>query len=112
VEHAKQMSTRSVGTMAEAEVAVLNQNMGQSLTSQESEEAIGDLADWLLGKTLGLNRDNNSKGQVLELGGSLAKGKKIAGNDHEPLFEAMSTLNVKSTEAEGRTKKVAEQEVD
>jgi hypothetical protein len=75
------------------------------LTSRESEEASGDLSDWLLGQLLKINHDVNSKGQLLELGGSVVKGKKIAGSDHEPLFEAMATLNVKSAKAEGRTKR-------
>jgi hypothetical protein len=47
VEQAKQMSTHSMGTVVEAVVAVVKQNLGQSLTSQESEEVIGVLLDWL-----------------------------------------------------------------
>jgi dsRNA-specific ribonuclease len=110
VEQATQMSTHSVGTMVEAAVAAVKQNLSQSLTSQESEEAIGDLVDWLLGQALELNHDVNSKGQLLELGGSVARGKKIAGSEHEPLFEAVATLHTNSAKAEGRTKKGAEQE--
>jgi hypothetical protein len=36
--------------------------------------------------SLELNRNVKSKGRLLKLGGSVTKGKKIAGSNHKPLF--------------------------
>jgi dsRNA-specific ribonuclease len=102
-----QLQPHDAGTFVEAAVEAV----AISIPGGESgREAVAELAKWLVQEALKRGHANyNYKGDLLELGGTI-ETKRIGGMDHEPVFLAKANLFDHSAEAEGRNKKLAEQE--
>jgi len=84
--------------------------------SPEGEEAVLELATWLLArhrqedeKAFSPIAAVNYKGELLELGGKILTDR-LGGLDNDPKFKAVATLGGVEATGEGRSKKKAEQQ--
>ena len=101
-----QRQSHDAGTFVEAAVEAV----ATSIPGGESgREAMAELAEWLVQEALKRRHANyNNKRDLLEFGGTI-ETKRIGGTDHEPVFLAKANISGHSAEAEGRSKKLAEQ---
>ena len=88
------------GTMIEAAVAKVH--------AEADHAAIDDLAKWLLSKALTTAASSNSKGALLEQGGSVESEQLPGFPDHSPRFRAVAQLGDVRAEAEAPNKKESE----
>ncbi|OEU15872.1 hypothetical protein FRACYDRAFT_240568 [Fragilariopsis cylindrus CCMP1102] len=93
------------GTFVEAAVEAV----ATSIPGGDSgREAVAELAEWLVQEALKRGHDNyNYKRRLLKV--PRIETKRIGGTDHEPVFLAKANISGHSAEAEGRSKKLAEQ---
>ena len=89
------------GTMVEAAVTAVHDAGG-------GDAAIRNLARWLVSQAISIAATHNSKGRLLGLGGKLEAVRIEGFPQHAPQFRAVATLNGKSAEAIGGTRKQAE----
>jgi len=103
------LAQHDLGTMLEAAVFKVSE-------SPEGEEAVLELATWLLArhrqedeKAFSPIAAVNYKGELLELGGKILTDR-LGGLDNDPKFKAVATLGGVEATGEGRSKKKAEQQ--
>ena len=106
-----QLQVHDGGTMVEAAVDAVAKLDGNMIkTSQEAspqQTALSELAQYLIQTTLARG-PVNSKGRLLEAGGTV-KAEANMDSQKEPWFWAVAHLEGKTSHAEGRSKREAEQ---
>ena len=101
-----QRQSHDAGTFVEAAVEAVATSIPGG---EPGREAVAELAEWLVQETLKRGDNYNYKGRLLELPRTTIETKRIGGMDHEPVFLAKAIFCGHSAEAEGRSKKLAEQ---